>query len=175
MRHSATRKSSTTAATKMVGKESMVTTLQLKRPHDWGKVKRVLHEGGDQPKPRSSRFAFTGSCTSIDLFFCTSSCSIASAKTNTRSSDDTDCLSTKIYVRQEVEVSAFAGPTGAHFVEGSAFPSDHPHARSHTHSHGHLHMHAHGPSSFDRPLASAMGAEVAVWDEYGWRIPIDGR
>jgi len=63
-------------------------------------------------------------------------------------------------VRKEVEASAFALSTEAHFVEDLAFSSDHPHARSHPHSHGH-HMHAHGPSSFDEPLASAMSAEMA--------------
>ena len=51
------------------GQGEHVATLQLKRPHNWGKVKRVLHEGGDKPKPRSSKFAFTRSCTSSDLFF----------------------------------------------------------------------------------------------------------
>lgn len=67
----------------------------------------------------------------------------------------------KIDVRKEVEASAFAGSSGAHFVEDLAFPSDLPHARSHSHSRGQLRTHANGPSSFDEPLASAMSAELA--------------
>lgn len=44
------------AATELTGKESTVATWQLKRRHDWGEVKRVVHEVGDQLKPRFSKF-----------------------------------------------------------------------------------------------------------------------
>ena len=35
------------AATELVGKESTIAMWQLKRRHDWGEVKRVIHEVGD--------------------------------------------------------------------------------------------------------------------------------
>lgn len=44
------------AVNELVGKESTVATWQLKRRHDWGEVKHVLHEVGDQLKPTSSKF-----------------------------------------------------------------------------------------------------------------------
>lgn len=55
------------AATELVGKESTVATWQLKRRHDWGEVKRVVHEVGDQSKPRSSKFVSSLVSSCIDL------------------------------------------------------------------------------------------------------------
>ena len=176
------------AATELVGKESTVATWQLKRRHDWGEVKRVVDEVGDQPKPGSPKFVLSRlvSCLLADVNRSRHS-PLAHAELSTcarspglvpRSiylshqflfytlGEDYHALirrhrlaisGAKIDVRKEVEASAFAGPTGAQFVEDLAFPSDHPHARSHSSSH----MHAHGPSSFDEPLANAISAEMA--------------
>ncbi|KAF8447551.1 hypothetical protein L210DRAFT_2802781 [Boletus edulis BED1] len=47
------------AATELVGKDSTVATWQLKRRHDWGEVKRVVHRVGDQPKLQQSKFVFS--------------------------------------------------------------------------------------------------------------------
>lgn len=49
------------AATELAGRESTVATWQLRRRHDWGEVKRVVHEVGDQPKPVSSKFVLSRS------------------------------------------------------------------------------------------------------------------
>ena len=44
------------AATELIGKESTVATWQLKRWYDWGEVKRVVHDVGDQSKSVLSKF-----------------------------------------------------------------------------------------------------------------------
>jgi hypothetical protein len=56
------------AATELVGKESTVATWQLKRRHDWGEVKHVVDEVGDQPNPSSSKFV--SSFLSCIVFMC---------------------------------------------------------------------------------------------------------
>ncbi|KAF8125490.1 hypothetical protein EV363DRAFT_1225882 [Boletus edulis] len=156
------------AATELVGKDSTVATWQLKRRHDWGEVKRVVHRVGDQPRLRPSN-----SLAHAELSTCARSPGLVPRSIYISHQflfytlgEDYHALirrhrvaisGVKIDVRKEVEASAFTGSSGADFVEDLAFPSDQVHSRSHSHSH----MHAHGPSSFDEPLASAMSAEMA--------------
>ncbi|KAF8125481.1 hypothetical protein EV363DRAFT_1175971 [Boletus edulis] len=156
------------AATELVGKDSTVATWQLKRRHDWGEVKRVVHRVGDQPKLRPSN-----SLAHVELSTCARSPGLVPRSIYISHQflfytlgEDYHALirrhrvaisGAKIDVRKEVEASAFTGSSGADFVEDLAFPSDQVHSRSRSHSH----MHAHGPLSFDEPLASAMSAEMA--------------
>ncbi|KAG8218093.1 hypothetical protein J3R82DRAFT_3608 [Butyriboletus roseoflavus] len=149
------------AATELVGKESTVATWQLKRRHDWGEVKRVVHEIGDQPKPGLSNplaHAELSTCARTPglvprsiylshqfLFYTLGEDYHALVRRHRLA-----ISGAKIDVRKEVEASAFAGSSEAHFVEDMAFPSDHPHARSHSHSRSRSHSHAASSPSFTR-------------------------
>ncbi|KAI9464881.1 hypothetical protein HD554DRAFT_2026168 [Boletus coccyginus] len=173
-------------ATELVAKESTVATWQLKRRHDWGEVKYVVHQRWGSAKAWNVQVRYFSSLAHAELSTCARTPGLVPRSIYLSHQflfytlgEDYHALirrhrlaisGAKIDVRKEVEASAFAVSTEAHFVEDLAFSSDHPHARSHPHSHGH-HMHAHGPSSFDEPLASAMSAEMA-YDRHRATIPM---
>ncbi|KAG9309762.1 hypothetical protein JVU11DRAFT_10136 [Chiua virens] len=175
------------AATELVGKESTVATWQLKRRHDWGEVKHVLHEVGDQPNPVSSKFVSFLPLSFFDDVDCMRNGFVARSRMQNYQlvpvhrllypvrfiSRTSSCsipwarITTRSsdYIRLAISGAKIdvrrevEASTSTYYVEDMGFPSDQLHARSHSHSH--LHMHAHTSSSFDEPLANAMSAEMA--------------
>ncbi|KAF8432219.1 hypothetical protein L210DRAFT_3650516 [Boletus edulis BED1] len=129
------------AAAELMGKDSTVATWQLKRRHDWGEVKRVVHRVGDQPKLRPSNslaHAESSTCARSPGLV-PRSIYISHQFLFYTLGEDYHALirrhrlaisGAKIDVRKEVEASAFTGSSGADFVEDLAFPSDQVHSRS---------------------------------------------